>query len=262
MVYYNYRYLLTQLGRWIKRDLIEELDGNNLYQHLKNDVASFDYLGLFTDMNDLYPGMFPPGTPSRYIPNLPVPNMPGAPSPESAKKICCNDGVKVVIDDAGRQCCQNEIKIIEVRTDASIPLFHSGHTYIYIPAHGAISETGYGFHPGCEWGILGQKGEVRIDGPQKPFTQNLTYKYHACPNSIIELENKINATMANPPGWILFGTWPGSAKIILDEFLPAYNCSSMACKWLKDACFTPPCNPRTIVFPMPFGIGRGGYINE
>ena len=41
-----------------------------------------------------------------------------------------------------------------------------------------------------------------------------------------------------------------------------HNCSSMACKWLKDACFTPPCNPRTIVFPMPFGIGRGGYINE
>jgi len=36
----------------------------------------------------------------------------------------------------------------------------------------------------------------------------------------------------------------------------------MACKWLKDACFTPPYNPRTIVFPMPFGIGRGGYINE
>ncbi len=47
LVYYNYRYYSPQLGRWTKRDPIEEEGGVNLYVILANQVLiHFDQLGL------------------------------------------------------------------------------------------------------------------------------------------------------------------------------------------------------------------------
>ena len=47
LVYYNYRYYNTTLGRWLSRDPIEEQGGYNLYGFIDNDgVNSWDYLGL------------------------------------------------------------------------------------------------------------------------------------------------------------------------------------------------------------------------
>jgi hypothetical protein len=46
-VYYNYRYYSPELGRWTKRDSIEEDGGFNLYAMVYNDpVDLWDYLGL------------------------------------------------------------------------------------------------------------------------------------------------------------------------------------------------------------------------
>ena len=49
LVYYNYRYYSPQLGRWTKRDPIEEQGGENLYGFLSNvSVNTYDYLGLYS----------------------------------------------------------------------------------------------------------------------------------------------------------------------------------------------------------------------
>ena len=46
LVYYNYRYYNAKLGRWIKRDSIEEEGGINLYTIVGNNIISqIDYLG-------------------------------------------------------------------------------------------------------------------------------------------------------------------------------------------------------------------------
>ena len=47
LVYYNYRYYSPQLGRWTKRDPIEEKGGENLYVMVENHIiVQWDYLGL------------------------------------------------------------------------------------------------------------------------------------------------------------------------------------------------------------------------
>ena len=47
LVYYNYRYYSPSLGRWTKRDYIEEIGGINLYVVTSNDVQNyFDLFGL------------------------------------------------------------------------------------------------------------------------------------------------------------------------------------------------------------------------
>ena len=47
LVYYNYRYYSPSLGRWTKRDYIEELGGVNLYVITSNDIQNyFDLFGL------------------------------------------------------------------------------------------------------------------------------------------------------------------------------------------------------------------------
>ena len=49
LVYYNYRYYNAKLGRWIKRDSIEEQGGMNLYSIVDNSsIDIWDYLGLYS----------------------------------------------------------------------------------------------------------------------------------------------------------------------------------------------------------------------
>ena len=48
LVYYNYRYYSPECGRWIKRDMIVERGGYNLYV-IYNFINKTDYLGLFGD---------------------------------------------------------------------------------------------------------------------------------------------------------------------------------------------------------------------
>jgi RHS repeat-associated protein len=56
LVYYNYRYYSPELGRWTKRDPIEEDGGFNLYGMVGNDpVGRGDYLGLRDDLVILPP---------------------------------------------------------------------------------------------------------------------------------------------------------------------------------------------------------------
>ena len=50
LIYYNFRYYNSDLGRWLSRDPFEELGGNNLYGFVKNNPTNYvDVLGLFED---------------------------------------------------------------------------------------------------------------------------------------------------------------------------------------------------------------------
>ena len=52
LVYYNYRYYSPELGRWIKRDPIEEEGGVNLYAMAGNNPANYwDARGLLTEFD-------------------------------------------------------------------------------------------------------------------------------------------------------------------------------------------------------------------
>lgn len=54
LVYYNYRYYSPQLGRWTKRDPIEEKGGVNLYNMCNNStITNMDLLGFFLLVSDL-----------------------------------------------------------------------------------------------------------------------------------------------------------------------------------------------------------------
>ena len=55
MNYYNYRYSILELGRWSKRDSIEEVGGLNLYTYLLNSsINNNDYLGYEVMMSITY----------------------------------------------------------------------------------------------------------------------------------------------------------------------------------------------------------------
>jgi len=45
LTYYNFRHYTPFLARWNARDLINELDSQNLYQYCRNGIDSFDELG-------------------------------------------------------------------------------------------------------------------------------------------------------------------------------------------------------------------------
>ncbi len=46
--YYGYRFYDTNLGRWINRDLMEEIGGVNIYAFAKSTIGNYDILGLST----------------------------------------------------------------------------------------------------------------------------------------------------------------------------------------------------------------------
>ena len=46
LIYYNYRYYLPEVGRWISRDPIEEKGGYNMYGFVDNNSNRYDNLGL------------------------------------------------------------------------------------------------------------------------------------------------------------------------------------------------------------------------
>ena len=52
LYYYNYRYYNNLTGRWVSKDLINEISGLNLYSYVSNCVTkSFDVLGLLCTVN-------------------------------------------------------------------------------------------------------------------------------------------------------------------------------------------------------------------
>ena len=54
LYYYGFRYYDPVLGRWLSRDPIGEIGGDNLYGFVNNDaVSKWDYLGLRTRLEDM-----------------------------------------------------------------------------------------------------------------------------------------------------------------------------------------------------------------
>ncbi len=59
LLYYGYRYLRPDTGRWTGRDPIEEENNINLFEFIRNNPANLvDYLGLADEWNHDYPQQF------------------------------------------------------------------------------------------------------------------------------------------------------------------------------------------------------------
>jgi RHS repeat-associated protein len=53
LVYFGYRYYLSELGRWVSQDPIEERGGKNLFAFvLNNPLSESDYLGLYIEEDE------------------------------------------------------------------------------------------------------------------------------------------------------------------------------------------------------------------
>ncbi|OGV77787.1 MAG: hypothetical protein A3K19_27150 [Lentisphaerae bacterium RIFOXYB12_FULL_65_16] len=80
MHYYGFRFLNTEMGRWINRDPMGERAGASLFGFASNNPPNeMDILGL-VDTDDVWPKLATDLTVTlyKYYPNLPQKNMPGS----------------------------------------------------------------------------------------------------------------------------------------------------------------------------------------
>ena len=158
LVYYNYRHYNPVEGKWVARDASEEASGLNLYSFTHNNsITKFDVLGLQDDK-------------------------------------CCKDGkqYKEISDDAGRNCCENELQDIAILVEPHGNYFKTevGHAWVQTP------NMQLGFYPnswhsgllGAGEGIVKDENSTQIPAEDRhtPDPRN-TYYYKACPESIKEL---------------------------------------------------------------------------
>ena len=182
---YIYRYYDPATGRWPSRDPIEERGGVNLYGMVGNDPVNLvDLLGL---------------------------------------EDCCGNprrSGKEVTDDAGRKCCKDEIKTVEIRVRARKSYTDTGHAYIHTQNHDR------GFYRGNS--IWGGTGNVYTEADNSEYNPENSYPYSACPESVQKLDNGITGTDDTNYNFTNTG---------------GRNCAGWACQQIRNAGFTPPYNP-------------------
>jgi len=182
---YGYRYYDPTTGRWPSRDPIGEKGGINLYGMVGNDSVNLvDLLGLEDCCGN--------------------PRRPG----------------KEVTDDAGRKCCKDEIKTVEIRVRARTAYTDTGHAYIHTQNHDR------GFYPGNS--IWGGTGRVFTEADNSEYNPENSYSYRACPESVQKLDNGITGTDDTNYNFTNTG---------------GRNCAGWACQQIRNAGFTPPYNP-------------------
>jgi RHS repeat-associated protein len=197
--YYGFRYYDAVTGRWPSRDPIGEFwGGANLYGFIGNQpVNHYDYLGLA------------------------VGDGCG----------CDADGneLKIVADDAGRECCEHLTEIVSIDSEHGVV----GHTALNVPnGRGGRHRTGHA-PSGGSTRVIGQAwwndntfpGRIRNDSDLNPDT---SFQYVACPASVSELMQSIRDNIDND-----YGTSNENAR----------NCTGWACERVDDAGFTPPLPP-------------------
>jgi RHS repeat-associated protein len=187
LYYYGYRYYDPITGRWPSRDPIEEIGGVNLYGFVYNSPLSWiDLLGL------------------RHCPC-------GA-----------NIGEEIVVDDAGEECCNDEIQEVRLRMDVGDIV---GHAFIVMP-----DGTGAGFYPeegagGWDWFTNRTEPGSQVDDRNHPWHFERVYK--VCPKTLSSLESSIDEDDGD------YGL----------SNINAPNCVGWACGRLNDAGLTPPHRP-------------------
>jgi len=187
VTHYGYRYYDPVTGRWPSRDPIGEIGGVNLYGFVYNSPLSWiDLLGL------------------RHCPC-------GA-----------NIGEEIVVDDAGEECCNDEIQEVRLRMDVGDIV---GHAFIVMP-----DGTGAGFYPeegagGWDWFTNRTEPGSQVDDRNHPWHFERVYK--VCPKTLSSLESSIDEDDGD------YGL----------SNINAPNCVGWACGRLNDAGLTPPHRP-------------------
>ena len=130
-------------------------------------------------------------------------------------------GEKLVKDSAGVECCNIDLKTIELRTDIAGPKDVVGHTFLstpagtvgYYPLTSKVKPHSYPTAAGATEGVA-------MDDSTRPFIPKRTISYRLCPKSLKKLYNSIAAH--------------GRGKFHAGN-LPARNCVGWACQRLEDA---------------------------
>lgn len=123
-----------------------------------------------------------------------------------------------VKDDAGAECCEKDLKDVELQVDMD-PLI--GHAQLQLPNEGDIA---HGFFPaGGSKGIWPSKGEY-IRQPHD-YTPGKVRTYKACPESVEKLKKSIEDNKDNDYSLTNIG---------------GENCAGWACNRLEDAGFDAP----------------------
>ena len=217
LFFYNYRHYNAMNGLWLSRDASEEVTGVNLYGFTRNNpIMLFDILGLLDDK-------------------------------------CCKDGklYKEITDDAGRRCCEYELKDIAIQVEPHGNYLQGevGHAWIQTP------NIQLGFYPDS-WhrGILGAGDGIVQDENSLQFSEERkhrpdprnSYTYKACPESIKSLEKNMSLSKQNPPEYSLYND--GDAR----------NCCGWACEIVEKSGFRAPFAPNTVTL-APGAPGQKCY---
>ena len=166
-------------SQWPNRDPFGERGGLNLYGMVGNSPVNYwDYLGLAGE------ACFP----------------------------CKTPGAKKETDDAGVDCCSDEMQTVRIRSD------HNGIGHVFL-----VFDSGYspGYYPSA--GVYSSAGQV-LDTPGRRYTTERSYK--ACSSTVDMLLENIRANS-------------GGNYHLLNKS-PGRNCVGWACDRLDDVGFTPP----------------------
>lgn len=179
----------------MSRDPIEESGGVNLYGFVGNDgVNQLDVLGLTVYID--YEGNI--NTTNQYDP------------------VCCYDDMGDVVDkvkdDAGKYCCEDEVKTVKhhVRSQGRLSWRDPGHAWI------ETDILTIGFYPKKQRTV--SDGEFKDDSALKP---DRTEDYKACPQTMIRIHRRIQRDKSRPPEWRM----------------NTYNCVSWSVDVLRSAGF-------------------------
>jgi RHS repeat-associated protein len=190
--YYGFRYYDPVTGRWPNRDPIGERGGLNLYGFVGNNpIRWYDFLGL---------------------------SEPDCGCDDKGNKI------KPDTDDAGRQCCPYEMELVDLVSERPNYLRgRVGHTWVETSRGDACGYYPQGTYPTGP-------GEVRDDSTRQGDPEG-TVTYLACPDSVDELERRIEETALSQNTYDIGNIGSGNA-----------NCTGRSLEWLHGAGFSGP-NP-------------------
>ena len=139
---------------------------------------------------------------------------------------CCKDDKPKSLDDAGRACCDEDKRTVQLRVETGT----IGHVFLQTPSRTV------GFYPTDKasafvGGLYGDPvaGETRDDSLH-PYDPKLTRSYRVCPETLKKLEASIDAHAGD--------FYSGLNNV-------TRNCAGWGCGRLSDAGITPPLPPNT-----------------
>jgi RHS repeat-associated protein len=196
--YSRARYYDYDTGRWYHRDPLGYVDGMGLYEYVGGrPMQMLDPLGLCglgeACLTDDDPNKISCCHGVKYNPS----------------EHCCTDQGTLEylgIDDFGRKCCPSKMKPVYRRReprDVQVPPY-GGHEWLEYPDPKSGEPKGRGFYPKTfnpSNLFFYADGQILDDYGARPYGEDQSTRYLACPESIQRLDYLVSLDEAFPPRW-------------------------------------------------------------